>query len=199
MKTVHLAILPLTGPPNDLHLRLSHLAKTTLPCHFHSMVASMTTYPHTHNILSLNSDDEDPTLHKRPKMTTPHNLCPTVSAQESDPKSTRMQGYHSRSSSCHTPASEESGDSSSNFTGVTSQSQAGNSSRSRKQVCETPADKITNRFADMSDALVKQLQETRLAKLESKWQKREHEKWICEQEAAEADREQELKHTLALE
>ncbi|KIK75857.1 hypothetical protein PAXRUDRAFT_784007 [Paxillus rubicundulus Ve08.2h10] len=171
MKTVHLAILPLTGPPNDLHLRSSHLAKTTLPCHFHSVVASMTTYPHSHNILSLNSDDEDPTLHKCPKMTTPHNLRPTVSAQESDPKSAKMQGYHSRSSPCHTPTSEESGDSSSNFTGVTSQSQAGNSSRSRKQVCKTPADKITNQFADMSDALVKQLQETRLAKLESKWQK----------------------------
>ncbi|KIJ14527.1 hypothetical protein PAXINDRAFT_12628 [Paxillus involutus ATCC 200175] len=140
-----------------------------------------------------------PTLHKRPKMTMPHNLRPTVSARESDPESAKMRGYHSRSSSCHTPASEESGDSSSNFTGVTSQSQAGNSSRSRKRVRETPVDKITNRFADTSDALVKQLQETRLAKLESKRQKREHEKWIREQEAAEADREWELKCTLALE
>ncbi|KIJ06309.1 hypothetical protein PAXINDRAFT_20493 [Paxillus involutus ATCC 200175] len=189
----------INGPPNDLHLRSSHLAKTTLPRHFHSVVASTTTYPHSHNILSLNSDDEDPTLHKHPKMTMPHNLRPTVSARESDPESAKMRGYHSRSSSCHTPASEESGDSSSNFTGVTSQSQAGNSSRSRKWVCETPADKITNRFADTSDALVKQLQETRLAKLESKRQKREHEKWIREQEAAEADRERELKRTLALE
>ncbi|KIJ21303.1 hypothetical protein PAXINDRAFT_5483 [Paxillus involutus ATCC 200175] len=144
-------------------------------------------------------NDEDPTLHKRPKMTMPHNLRSTMFARESDPESAKMQGYHSRSSSCHTPASEESGDSSSNFTGVTSQSQAGNSSHSRKRVRETPADKITNRFADMSDALVKQLQETRLAKLESKRQKREHEKWIREQEAAEADRERELKRTLALE
>ncbi|KIJ05565.1 hypothetical protein PAXINDRAFT_21193 [Paxillus involutus ATCC 200175] len=150
------------------------------PCIIPKRQASTTTYPHSHNILSLNSDDEDPTLHKHPKMTMPHNLRPTVS-------------------SCHTPASEESGDSSSNFTGVTSQSQAGNSSRSRKRVRETPADKITNRFADTSNALVKQLQETRLAKLESKRQKREHEKWIREQEAAEADREQELKRTLALE
>jgi hypothetical protein len=114
------------------------------PCIIPKQQASTTTYPHSHNILSLNSDDGDPTLHKHPKMTMPHNLRPTVSARESDPESAKMRGYHSRSSSCHTPASEESGDSSSNFTGVTSQSQAGNSSRSRKWVRETPADKITN-------------------------------------------------------
>ncbi|KIK72534.1 hypothetical protein PAXRUDRAFT_21877 [Paxillus rubicundulus Ve08.2h10] len=101
-------------------------------------------------------------------MTTPLNLRPTVSAQESDPESAKMQGYHSRSSSCHTPASE-SGNSSSNFT-VTSWQQ----------------------FPLMKT-------ETRLAKLESKQQKQEHEKWIHEQEAAEADCKRELKLTLALE
>ncbi|KIJ05729.1 hypothetical protein PAXINDRAFT_21036 [Paxillus involutus ATCC 200175] len=139
------------------------------PCIIPKRQASTTTYPHSHNILSLNSDDEDPTLHKHPKMTMPHNLRPTVSARESDPESAKIHKLAT------VPAHEN--------------------GSARLLRTRSP----TGLLIHTSDALVKQLQETRLAKLESKRQKREHEKWIREQEAAEADREQELKRTLALE
>ncbi|KAF9234182.1 hypothetical protein BU15DRAFT_65925 [Melanogaster broomeanus] len=161
------------------------------------------------NVISLNSDDESDRMpRKRPIITAtlqPRNPPPAVDISDSD--SSIMFGHARRSPSSRQTPTEDSDSSSrlSPITGLTSQagttSQAAGTSlsgsQSRKRPRETPADKLANRFTDTSEALVKQLQETRLARLEGKRQKREHEKWVREQDAAEADRERDLKRSLA--
>ncbi|KAF9231676.1 hypothetical protein BU15DRAFT_68131 [Melanogaster broomeanus] len=161
------------------------------------------------NVISLNSDDESDRMPcKRPIITAtlqPCNPPPAVDISDSD--NSIMFGHARRSPSSRQTPTEDSDSSSrlSPITGLTSQagttSQAAGTSlsgsQSRKRPRETPADKLANRFTDTSEALVKQLQETRLARLEGKRQKREHEKWVREQDAAEADRERDLKRSLA--